>query len=198
LASVGKSFCAGADFSGTADKPEVFYGQAMRLFEYEKPIVAAVHGAAIGGGVGLALVADFRVACPSARFSVNFNRLGIHPGFGLTVTLPRLIGMQRASLLFYTGRRIDGNEAFAMNLVDELVAEDAVLRRAQELAGEIAASAPLAVQSTRHSLRLNLAAEIRAMNRREQAEQMIQQGTMDFKEGVRAMAERRLPVFAGR
>jgi enoyl-CoA hydratase/carnithine racemase len=198
LASVGKSFCAGADFSGQTETPAEFYKQAMRLFDSKKPLVAAVQGAAVGGGVGLALVADFRISCRNAKFSVNFTRLGIHPGFGLTLTLPRLIGEQRASLLLYTGRRIDGEEALAMNLIDELVHEDEVLMRAKELAREIAISAPLAVQSTRQSLRLNLAEQIRAMNSREQAEQAIQQNTADFREGVLAMSERRLPVFLNR
>ena len=79
------------------------YKEAIRLFRTRKPIIAAVHGAAVGGGLGLALVADFRVTCQEARFSANFNRLGFHPGFGLTATLPRLVGVQQAALMFYTG-----------------------------------------------------------------------------------------------
>ena len=203
LASVGKAFCAGADFNGAGSKavdvnPASFYLQAMRLFETRKPIVAAIHGPAIGAGVGLALIADFRIACPQTRFSVNFNRLGFHPGFGLSATLPRLIGVQKASLLFYTGRRIDGAEAVAMHLADELVETEQVLIRAQELAQEIAASAPDAVQSTRMTLRAGYAQEVRAINQRELALQAVQFQSEDFKEGVKAMAERRLPVFYGR
>ena len=113
LAAQGASFCAGADFtkreppgrdaaapaqrSPRALNP--IYAEALRLFACGKPVVAAVHGAAVGGGLGLALVADFRVTCPEARFSANFNRLGFHPGFGLSVTLPRLVGPQQAALL---------------------------------------------------------------------------------------------------
>ena len=203
LASEGKSFCAGADFSGAEKKavnvdPATFYRQAMRLFEGRKPMVAAIHGPAIGAGAGLALVADFRIACPESRFSVNFNRLGFHPGFGLSYTLPRLIGVQKASLLFYTGRRIDGAEAVAMNLADELVNSGEVLTRAQELAKEIATSAPLAVQSTRQTLREGVAEQVRTVNQRELSEQAVQFQTVDFREGVQAMAERRLPLFQGR
>ena len=116
LASEGKSFCAGANFKnrsedardprGTTDENPL-YAEAVRVFACRKPIVAAVQGAAIGGGFGLAMAADFRVACPEARFAANFVRLGIHPGFGLTHTLPRLIGVQQASLMFMTGRRIN-------------------------------------------------------------------------------------------
>ena len=99
------------------------YKEATRLFRARKPVVAAVHGAAVGGGLGLALVADFRVTCAEARFSANFNRLGFHPGFGLTTTLPRLVGPQQAALLFYTGRRIAGDEAVRIGLADLLVAQ---------------------------------------------------------------------------
>ena len=112
LASEGKPFCAGADLAsptgiGGAGMGGVseLYDQAVRLFSVEKPIVAAVQGAAVGAGLGLALVADFRVAAHEARFSANFVKLGFHPGFGLTHTLPRVIGAQRADLMFLTGRR---------------------------------------------------------------------------------------------
>mgnify|MGYP003575726558 CR=1 FL=1 len=203
LAAEGKSFCAGADFSGVpsgghAVDPADFYTHAMRLFDARKPLVAAVQGAAVGAGVGLALVADFRVTCPEARFSVNFNRLGFHPGFGLSHTLPRLIGMQRASMLFYTGRRIDGTEALAIGLVDELVMANEVRAPAQALAPGIAGSAPLAVQSTRATLRAGCAQDVRAVNQRELAEQQVQFLSEDFREGVKAMAERRTPRFTGR
>lgn len=203
LAAEGKSFCAGADFSGVpsggqAMDPADFYVHAMRLFDNRKPVVAAVHGAAVGAGVGLALTADFRVTCAQARFSVNFNRLGFHPGFGLSHTLPRLIGAQQASMLFYTGRRIDGGEALALGLADALVAADDVLAHAQALAAQIAESAPLAVQSTRATLRAGFADDVRAINRRELAAQQVQFQSADFREGVKAMAERRTPRFNGR
>ena len=90
-------------------------------------MVAAVQGPAVGGGLGLALVADFRVACSEARFSANFNRLGFHPGFGLSVTLPRVVGMQKAAYMFYSGRRVQGEEALAIGLADRLVAKAELL-----------------------------------------------------------------------
>jgi hypothetical protein len=128
----------------------------------------------------LSLVADFRVTCPEARFSVNFNRLGFHPGFGLSLTLPRLIGVQQASLLLYTGRRIDGETAVRIGLADELVPADQVLARAHALATEIAISAPLAVESTRAALREGLADAIYAANQKELAIQLTQFPTEDF------------------
>ena len=174
------------------------YKEATRLFRAKKAIVAAIHGPAIGGGLGLACVADFRVTCPEARFSANFNRLGFHPGFGLTCTLPRLVGPQMASLLFYTGRRIPGDEAVRIGLADILVPQDEVRARAQALATEIAQSAPLAVMSTRETMRRGLAEAVEAATERELVEQDWQRKTKDFKEGVAASNDRRLPNFAGR
>ena len=203
LAAEGRVFCAGADFnsgedSRTTHDPGALYVQAMRLFRTRKPFIAAVHGAAIGAGLGLAVAADFRVTCPQARFSANFNRLGFHPGFGLSVTLPRLIGQQQASLLFYSGRRIDGEEAVRIGLADQLVEQDQVRSAALALAAEIATSAPLAVEATRATLRDGFADEVERVNRHERETQRVHYATQDFKEGVRAMAERRTPLFTGR
>jgi len=204
LSSAAEAFCAGANFNGGSTPggapvdPAPFYEHAMRLFRNRKPIVAAVEGAAVGAGLGLALVADFRVTCKEARFSANFNRLGFHPGFGLSHTLPRLVGPQRAALLFYTGRRVSGEDAVAMGLADELVEKAQVGARAMALAHEIAASAPLAVASTRGAMRANLAEEVLAANRGELAIQREQFRSEDFREGVAAMAARRMPVFHGR
>ncbi|HVR54302.1 MAG TPA: enoyl-CoA hydratase/isomerase family protein [Pseudorhodoferax sp.] len=206
LCAEGSAFCAGANFSRDDDaavhrSPRAvnpLYHEALRLFACAKPVVAAVQGPAIGGGLGLALVADFRVSCAEARFSANFNRLGFHPGFGLSVTLPRLVGPQQAALLFYTGRRIGGADAQAMGLVDVLVAQDRVRAEAQQLAAEIAGSAPLAVVSTRKTLRTGLVEAIRQAVAVESCEQNRQFATADFKEGVAAMAARRVPVFTGR
>ncbi len=109
LCSDGKSFCAGANFANrdaqSGEAParsgeNPLYVEGVRLFRCKKPVVAAIQGPAIGGGLGLALVADFRVATADARFAANFVKIGIHPGFGLTYTLPRLIGVQKASLMF--------------------------------------------------------------------------------------------------
>jgi len=206
LASEGKSFCAGADFHAAAAKAgdEVaattsrLYHNAVRLFACSKPVVAAIQGAAIGGGLGLALVADFRVVSPDARFGANFVKLGIHPGFGLTYTLPRIIGVQKASLMFYTGRRISGEEAVQWGLGDVLVEPERLRDEAIKLATEISECAPLAVQSTRATLRRGLADAVRAQTDHEHAEQSLLFETEDHKEGVRAVSERRPGRFKGR
>ena len=205
LCAEGKHFCAGADFStrgpdGQADPVERgrhLYKEAIRLWRTTKPIVAAVQGAAVGAGLGLAVMADFRLACPEARFSANFTRMNYHPGFGLTATLPRLIGVQQAALMLYTGRRCTGEEAKAMGLIDQLVPPEQLRTAAAALAAEIAASGPLAIVATRETLRRGLAEAVQAATEREYQEQTWLRQTGDFREGTRAMAERRLPDFKG-
>lgn len=165
------------------------------MFSVMTPLVAAVQGGAIGGGLGLAMAADFRVASQATRFSANFARLGLHHGFGLTVTLPAAIGQQRALDMLYTGRRVPGDEALRMGLCDRLASDESLRTEAHALAAEIAASAPLAVRAIRMTMRSDLADRIRAATRRELSEQERLAVTDDFKEGVRSAAERQTPHF---
>ncbi|MGH7023310.1 MAG: enoyl-CoA hydratase/isomerase family protein [Caulobacteraceae bacterium] len=197
LAAQGTAFCAGADFNTPGGPSRDVYPAAVRLFATRKPVVAAIQGPAIGGGLGLALVADFRVAAPEARFAANFVKLGIHPGFGLTHTLPRLIGVQKASLLMYTGRRLNGEQALAYGLVDQLVDQAQLRAEALKLAGEIAESAPLAVVATRATLRQGLFDAFRDQVRHEGDEQTRLLATADAREGVLAVTERRPGRFVG-
>ena len=199
LCSEGKNFCAGADLAagqGAPPQTSALYEQAARLFSTKKPNVAAVQGAAVGAGLGLALVAVFRVAGEDARFVANFTKLGFHPGFGLTHPLPRLIGKQRASLMFLTGRRVRAEEAVIWGLVDQVATDPRAA--AIILAEEIAENAPLAVQSTRATLRGELAAAVKAQTDHEHTEQTWLRQTADYAEGVRAVSERRPGVFHGR
>ena len=206
LCSAGKHFCAGARLGGDNDPLAAaaslghnpLYTQAVRLFEGSIPVVAAVQGAAIGAGVGLALVADIRVTCSEARFAVNFSRLGFHPGFGISFTLPRLIGEAHAMDLMYTGRRITGDEAVAIGLCERLVPQDDVRAKAIEIATEITGSAPLAVRAIRRTLRSQLAAQIKAATDHEHSAQSVLRATADYEEGVKAYAERRPADFQAR
>jgi enoyl-CoA hydratase/carnithine racemase len=203
LRSEGKVFCAGAKFSGREgggagasnsgdlSDPSELYRKGVRLFRTRKPIIAEIQGPAIGGGLGLSMIADFRVVAPEARFAGNFVKIGIHPGFGLTHTLPRAIGHQLAAMLLYTGRRIDGEEAARIGLADVLAPLQALHETALGLAQEIAENAPLALEATRQTLRAGLADAVARQTDLECREQISLFRTEDFKEGVKAVAERR-------
>ena len=199
LCAEGRHFCAGLDF-GAVDTPSPdaladLYATAARLIDGPLPLVAAVQGSAVGGGMGLALAADFRVASPTTRFTANFARLGFHQGFGISLTLPSVVGAQTALELLTTGRRIGGEEALAVGLVDRL--DDDPRAAAHALAGEIAASAPQAVRSIRTTLRAGLVAGFTEMVAHERAEQLRLMATTDFREGIAASLARRPPEFTG-
>jgi enoyl-CoA hydratase/carnithine racemase len=209
LDSEGRSFCAGADFrssdavdptenGGFAARTGAFYVQAARIYESPVPVVAAVQGAAIGAGLGLALACDVRVVGEAGWFQANFVRLGIHPGFALSTVLPALVGPGRAAEIFLTGRRVGAEEALAIGLASRGVAAGGELEAALEIAGQIAAGAPLAVAATRATLRRGLGASVRAAMRHELAEQTALAGTADAVEGVGAVLEGRPPHFQGR
>jgi 2-(1,2-epoxy-1,2-dihydrophenyl)acetyl-CoA isomerase len=212
LCSAGRIFCAGADFGGGSggrspgeqgrgpqltDGGQHLYDAAARLFEQPLPIVAAVQGPAIGGGLGLAMAADFRVAAPQARFAANFAHLGIHQGFALTVTLPAAIGQQAALDLLYTGRRVNGDEALVLGLADELAEPDKARDQAHAFAARIAACAPLAIRSIRETMRAPLISQVRSVMERERSEQERLMTTSDWREGLAAVRDRRAANFAG-
>jgi len=202
LHSEGKHFCAGANFAKRSFKEDSnlyaeLYKQAIRLFRTTKPIIAIVQGAAVGGGLGVALVADFRVTCKEARFSANFSKLAFHQGFGTSITLPRLVGEQKAKWMFLTSARITGEKAFDIGLADYLVEKDLLMNKAKELAEEINSAGPLGVQSIRNTLNQGLADDIEAILKIELSEQIKLKQTDDFKEGIEASLERREPIFKG-
>lgn len=204
LCSEGRHFCAGANFAGgemAADREgaaQDLYREAVRMFEIAVPVIAAVQGSAVGGGLGLACAADFRVASPSTRFHANFSRLGFHQGFGLSVTLPGIVGPQQAMDLLYTSRRVGGRQALEIGLADRLVPDGTQRSAAVAWAAEIAACAPLAVQSMKQTLRGPLARQVRAVLERELSEQARLWATEDSEAGIAASLAREEPVFTGR
>lgn len=213
ICSEGRSFCAGAQFSGSdgqrannfgafvqsndASPIGPFYESAMRMFEITVPIVAAVHGPAVGAGFGLATACDLRVICPEAFMATNFVKLGIHPGFGISATLPELVGPARAADILLTGRRISGQECFDLGLANRLVPQSDVRATAIALADEMATAAPLAVQATRATLRAGLADRVRTQLLHERKTQDWLSATKDAEEGIAAMLEKRDGNFIG-
>ena len=213
VCSEGKSFCAGAQFSGSegtrannfgsfvrseeASEIGPFYESALRVFNVNIPLVAAVHGPAVGAGFGLATACDLRVICAEAFMATNFVRLGIHPGFGISTTLPELVGPARAADILLTGRRVGGEECFSLGLANRLVAQADVRAVSIALADEMATAAPLAVAATRATLRDGLAARVRTQLAHERKTQDRLSATKDAEEGIAAMLERRDGNFIG-
>ena len=209
LAADGRSFCAGADFAGDGvgggddevvggDATLALYQGSGRLFDVTLPIVGAIQGPAVGGGLGLAMVPDIRITCPDARFSANFASLGIHQGFGMSVTLPQLLGPSRAAQVLYSAKRYKGEEAVAIGLADECVPSEQVRERALEVATEIAANAPLALRAIKSTLRLGLGDRVREITQQEAQLQAELSASDDAKEGIAAVGERRAGNFKGK
>lgn len=196
LCAEGKNFCAGADLRGIDQHGlRRVYRAASSIFTTRKPIVAAVQGAAVGGGLGLALSADFRVVAQDSRLTANFARVGFHHGFGLSVTLPAAVGQQKALDLLYTGRDVRAAEALSIGLADR-VADD-VRMEALAWAATIAESAPLALRAIRSTMRRDVASRVLAALDEEALAQTALLGTSDLKEGIAASIEKRPAEFLG-
>src|SRR5262245_47005680 len=209
VAGAGESFCAGGDMAlieaNTHRDVEArrqimrgYYDRYLSLLRLGLPTIAAVHGHAVGGGLALALACDLRYAAEDARLSVNFARLGLHPGMASTLTLPRAIGAARALELFYTGRVVSGREAEAMGLVNRAVPKDALMPTALETARTIAANAPQVVRMLKRAVYQGLESAIAAAVEYEAFCQAITFGSADLQEGLAATRERRAPRFADR
>ena len=202
----GASFCSGADFrSGILDHGDALpheasfgiYRPFLTILDVEVPVIAAMNGHAIGGGFGLGLVCDLRVANREARYGANFARLGLHSGMAISYLLPRITSVPRAAELLFTGRVFSGEQAAEMGIANYAVEPDQVLPRARELAAEIAACAPVAVRMMKRSLYRGLNWDPRTAGELEAHAQSRTLEMQDAKEGVAALLEKRQPQFRG-
>jgi enoyl-CoA hydratase/carnithine racemase len=202
----GSNFCSGADFrSGILDRGAslpheaslAIYRPFLAILDLEAPVIAAMNGHAIGGGFGLALVCDLRVANRDAKYGANFARLGLHSGMAVSYLLPRVAGLPRAAELLFTGRLFSGAQAAEMGIANYAVAPGEVLDKARELAREIAACAPAAVRMMKRSLYRHLDWDPRLAAEFEAHCQSRTVDMEDAKEGVRALLEKREPNFRG-
>ena len=184
---------AGPGLGGGAN----FYRLYLSVRDLEAPSIAAINGHAIGAGLCFALGCDMRVIRSGARVGMTFVRLGIHPGMAATWTLPRLIGPARAAELLYSGRLIDADTAVDWGIASRQADED-FDEVVDDLAQEVAAAGPVAVQATKRTLRGAFERGIHDALELESAEQQVTFRTADAREGVRALTERRPPQFVGR
>ncbi|RVQ67230.1 enoyl-CoA hydratase [Croceicoccus ponticola] len=213
LAAQGKAFCAGLDLKEVLmgeDAPEGpienmelqerFSGLMREVAEARFPVVAAIEGAAVGAGMGLAVGADIRVAGPGARFLNGAVRIGLSAGeCGISYHLPRLIGSGRAAEVMLTGRPVDAAEAHAIGLVTTLTEAGGALDAAIAVARQIAENSPYAIKHTKQVMRANIdAPSLGAAIELENHVQCLALGTDDFREACAAFAEKRKPRFVGR
>jgi enoyl-CoA hydratase len=202
-----KAFCAGADIKERAESTmhqAAYYvrqQQTHELFrnieEFEKPIIAAINGVALGGGLEIALCCDIRIASSTARFGLPELKIGAIPAAGGTQRLPRLVGEGIAKELILTGDLIGADEALAIRLVNKVVTPNELMPAAFAMAEKIAACAPLAVLFAKRSINLGMQVGIDAGLEYERYAAAMVMDTHDRKEGMRAFVEKRRPVFKG-
>ena len=210
LTGAGRAFCAGGDIGemeGAADPTplasrnklhRMLTSVLMPLVRLEKPVIAAINGAAVGAGMNLALAADITVAAENARFSQAFVKVGLVPDTGGLYLLTRLIGLNRAKELCFTGRMLNAPDALHMGLVNEVVPAAELMPRAQALARELASGATAAIGLTKSLLNMAPTATLEEMAEFEAYALAVVLATEDHREGIRAFREKRAPVFHGR
>lgn len=211
LTGAGRGFCAGADVTSLARLTERrsvrdelsnrqgIVAVAYQLRQMDRPVIAAINGVAAGGGFGLALACDIRIASDQARFSQIFVKRGLVPDTGSTYFLPRIVGTEKACELMFRGNVIDAYEAQRLGIVSRVVPHEELMNEVMALAKELASGAPIALGLTKRALYKG-ASEI------DLASQMdfelylnsLLFGTEDFKEGVMSFLEKREPKFLGR
>jgi enoyl-CoA hydratase/carnithine racemase len=212
VTAVDPAFSSGGNVKDMKERKGMFSGSPAQIMEnyrrniqdvllavynVEIPTVAAVNGSAVGAGCGMALMCDLRVASRKATFGETFLNVGLIPGDGSAFTLPRAIGMARASELIFAGDTIDAETALAMGLINYVVDHDKLLEKATELAAKIAAKPPRALRMTKRLLRTGQHSTLQQTMDQAAAFQSLCHYTEDHMEALSAMFEKRQPKFSG-
>ncbi len=211
LMGAGRAFCAGGDLremrkvAERAGRVEAFFDEPLGLLneciltlqEVPLPVIAAVHGAASGGGCNLALACDIVIASESARFNQAFVKVGLSPDCGGTYVLPRLVGLRKATELLMTGDVVDAESALRMGMINRVVSEDELANEALKLAIQLAQSPTAAIAQTKRLLAISATSNLAAQLEAERQAQIESGQTKDFLEGVAAFIEKRPPRFTG-
>ena len=211
VTGAGKGFCSGGDVKAMSERKESGSGRPLMekvapgrdrtvqaLRDAPKPVIAAVNGAAAGAGMNLALCCDMRLASTAAKFSQAFVRRGLHPDWGGTYFLPRVVGTAKACELIFTGEVIDAQEALRLGIVSAVYAPEELLPAAHALARKIADGPPIAIRLAKRSIYHNLDCDLRQALEFETFAQNICFDTEDAAEGIKAFVEKRSPNFRGR
>ena len=209
LTGAGRTFCAGGDIAFMAElmqrrDSEEFsriLGAGRRVIlairQMTKPVIASINGPASGAGCNLALACDLRVASNTATFSQSFAKVGLHPDWGGTYFLPRLVTPNKACELFFLGETIDAAEAMRLGIVNQVVAPEDLETATQQLAERLRAAPPIALAAAKHAVYLSQEAELEEMLRYETEAQLRCFDSDDGHEGVHAFLEKREPRFTG-
>ena len=209
ITGAGRAFCAGGDIAFMAElmqrrDAEEFsriLGAGRRVIlairQMTKPVIAAINGPASGAGCNLALACDLRIAANTATFSQSFAKVGLHPDWGGTYFLPRLVTPNKACELFFLGESIDAAEAARLGIVNQVVAPEELESATMELAQRLRVAPPIALAAAKHAVYMSQAAELEEMLRYETEAQLRCFESDDGHEGVHAFLEKREPKFTG-
>ncbi len=209
ITGAGRAFCAGGDVAFMAElmqrrDSEEFsriLGAGRRVIlalrQMTKPVIASINGPASGAGCNLALACDLRIASSNATFSQSFAKVGLHPDWGGSYFLPRLVTPNKACEMFFLGDSIDAAEAARLGIVNQIVAPEELESATLQLAERLRAAPPIALAAAKHAVYMSQAAELEEMLRYETEVQLRCFESEDGHEGVRAFLERREPKFTG-
>lgn len=200
-----KAFCSGADIKDTlpftkehGDSPWAFPATPMRGLELWKPLIAAINGMALGGGLEIVLACDIRIAAENARLGTPEVNLGLIPGWGGTQRLPRMLPWCKAAEILLMGRPIDAEEAYRIGLVNKVVPQDKLMPTAREWAEVICRAGPLAVRAAKEAMIRGYGMTLEDGLRLENSLEAYVMATEDFTEGTTAFVEKRKPIYKAR